>query len=171
MFSGLCALVAAQRLAELRASHDNERLLFALGGEEHAAAHFGWMRALHAAWLCAGCAEVWLLHRAFAPALGLVAGAAFVGGQLLRYSARRALGFRWCVRIVTLPGIPLVTSGPYRYVRHPNYAGVVLEIAALPLIHGAWLTALVFSLLNALLLAVRVHHEQSALARALEATP
>jgi methyltransferase len=163
LFSVLCGLVAAQRLAELSASQDNEARLLAAGGREHAAGHFPAMRALHAGWLVCACAEVWLLHRPFRPALALAMLALFATGQLLRFSARRALGLRWSVRIITLPGLPLVTSGPYRYARHPNYLGVMLEIASLPLVHGAWLCALVFSLANAFVLAVRIRREEAAL--------
>ncbi len=164
-FSLLCGLVGLQRLQELRASKHNEARLFESGGHEHAAGHFRCMSALHAGWLAASCAEVWLLDRPFAPSLGLPMAVLFGAGQLLRRSARRALGWRWSVRIVTVPGLPAVSNGPYRYLRHPNYLGVALEIAALPLIHGAWLSAVSFSLANALLLAVRVRHEEAALLR------
>jgi methyltransferase len=163
LFTLLCVLVAAQRLCELCASRHNEAGLLARGGREHAPRHFAAMRLLHAAWLVSTCAEVWLLNRPFSAALALPMLGLFVLGQSLRQSARRALGPRWSVRIITLPGTPVVTSGPYRYLRHPNYLGVALEIAALPLIHGAWLSALVFSVANALLLAVRIHHEEAAL--------
>ncbi len=165
LFSLLCAIVGLQRLRELSASKHNETRLFERGAREHGAGHFRCMSALHASWLGLSCAEVWLLGRPFVPALALPMLALFGAGQLLRQSARRALGGRWSVRIVTLPGVPAVTSGPYRYLRHPNYLGVALEIAALPLVHGAWLSAFSFSLLNALVLAIRVRHEEAALTR------
>ncbi|HVJ18903.1 MAG TPA: isoprenylcysteine carboxylmethyltransferase family protein [Polyangiaceae bacterium] len=164
LFTALCGLVAAQRLAELDASKQNEERLLARGGREHGAGHFAAMRALHAGWLVSCCAEVWLLERPFTLELALPMLVLFATGQCLRLSARRALSGRWSVRVITLPGVPLVTSGPYRFLRHPNYLGVVLELAALPLVHGAWLTAIVFSLLNALVLAVRIRHEEAALA-------
>jgi methyltransferase len=87
----------------------------------------------------------------------------FVIGQSLRYAAIRTLGRRWTVRIVTLPDAPLVRSGIYRYLRHPNYLGVALEIAAVPLLHTAYLTAILFTLANACLLAVRIRAEERAL--------
>ena len=87
----------------------------------------------------------------------------FVTGQVLRLSAMRTLGWRWSVRIYTVPSMKPVATGIYRYLRHPNYLGVALEIAALPLVHGGWRTALVYTVLNAGLLAVRIKAEERAL--------
>lgn len=163
LFAGLLLVVALQRLCELRLSSSNERYLRSRGGREHAARHFKVMAALHGAWLVAMLAEVWLLDRRPEPWLLLTCAALFVAGQVLRYAAIYTLGPRWSVRIYTLPGEALVSSGIYRYLRHPNYVGVVLEIAALPLLHSAWLTAVLFSTANALLLRVRVTEEERAL--------
>jgi methyltransferase len=164
LFASWCGLVAAQRLAELQNSRQNEVRLLARGGREHGRRHFALMRVVHAGWLASAVAEVCWLDRPFVPALAVSMLALFGVGQYLRLSARRALGSRWTVRVITLPGLPAVVSGPYRYVRHPNYLGVTLEIAALPLVHGAWLTALTFSLLDALLLGWRIRQEERALA-------
>ena len=125
------------------------------------------MVAVHALWLAACVAEPLVLNRAVVPAMAGVALVMLLAGQALRWAARRALGPRWTVPIITLPGVPRVRSGPFRYLNHPNYLGVVLEIAALPLIHGAYLTAGVFSLANGLLLIWRIAEEE----RALEAHP
>jgi methyltransferase len=177
LFTALCGLVAVQRLREVRTSRRNELRLLARGAREHAAGQFAAMRALHAAWIVGSGVEVWLLRRRFSARVALPMLGVFAAGQLLRRSARLALGERWTVRVITLPGCPPVTSGPYRYVRHPNYLGVACEIAALPLMHGAWLSALGFSLANALLLTARVRAEEAALdesglyARQFAATP
>jgi methyltransferase len=90
----------------------------------------------------------------------------WVAAQLLRWVSMRALGVRWTTRIVVVPGAPLVRRGPYRWVRHPNYVAVVTELLAGPLMLGAWRTAIVFSLANALALAVRIRSEERALAAA-----
>jgi len=163
LFTVFVLAIAVQRLLEVRRSGENERRLRARGAREHAPRHFRAMQLLHGAWFAAMLLEVWLLRPAFEPWLALGAGAAFALGQVLRVAAMRALGERWSVRILTLPGEPPVQHGVYRYVRHPNYAGVVLEIAALPLLHGAVYTALGFSLANAALLWLRIREEERAL--------
>jgi len=163
-FTGLVVALAGQRLLELRKSRKNERELVRRGAREHAPRHFTAMRLLHASWLVAMPLEVFLLRAPFRLPLALVATAGVAAGQALRYAAMRALGPRWTVRIFTLPGEPVVTSGIYTRLRHPNYVGVALEMACVPLIHGAWRSALAFSALNALLLGVRVRSEERALA-------
>ena len=108
-------------------------------------------------------AEVYLLDRPFIPWLTLAAIIFVLIGQSLRYAAILTLGPRWTVRVMTLPTEPPITRGIYRYVRHPNYLGVILEIAAVPLLHTAYLTALLFTLANAALLVVRIRTEERAL--------
>jgi methyltransferase len=95
--------------------------------------------------------------------VGWLALAVVLGAQALRYWAIATLGWRWNTRIVVVPGAAPVTGGPYRFVRHPNYVAVIAEMVALPLVHGAWLTALAFTLGNAWLLRVRIHAEERAL--------
>lgn len=158
------ALLALERLFELRLSQRNAALAFARGGIELGREHFGWMRALHAGFLFACALEVALLGRAFDARLGLPMLALALAAQALRYWAIATLGPRWNVRVIFVPGEPVVTSGPYRWLRHPNYLAVVLEGIAIPLIHGAWLTALAFSALNAWLLRTRIRVEERALA-------
>jgi len=166
LFLGVVAVVAIQRLAELRLSARNEAALKARGAIEHGADHMKWMRLLHTAWLVAMPLEVFLLNRPFFWPMALFAGIAVIAGQLLRYAAIERLGPRWTVKILVLPGATPVTGGIFRHVRHPNYLGVILEIAFLPLLHSAWLTAVTFSILNGLLLRTRIRAEEAALREA-----
>jgi len=168
-FSALALAVGVERLLELRKSRTNERRMRLRGGAEHVPRQLIWMKGLHTAWLAGSCAEVWLLERRTSPKLAGAAVLAFAAGHSLRRSAMRALGWRWTVRVMTVPKAPLVKHGPYRYLRHPNYLGVAIEIAALPLIHGAYLSAATFSLANALLLRARIREEEAALSGALRA--
>jgi methyltransferase len=167
VFVGIVLLLVIQRLLELRHSRRNEALLFAQGGREHAPGHFRFMTLVHTLWFLAMLGEVLILDRRLdRPSAWIVAGFALAAtcmGQALRYAAIRTLGARWSVRIVTVPNAPAVAGGIYRYIRHPNYLGVILEIAAVPLLHGAFLTAIVFSLANALVLAIRIRAEETAL--------
>jgi methyltransferase len=165
LYTLLIAGVAAQRLVELRLARRHHRALLARGGVEAAPRHYPAMVLLHGAFLVACPLEVWWLRRPFRPALAAAMAALLVAAQALRYWAIATLGERWTTRIVCLPGVPPVTGGPYRFLRHPNYLAVVVEMAALPLLHGAWLTAGVFSAANAGVLAVRIRAEESALAR------
>lgn len=163
LYTLLVALVAAQRLAELAVSKRNERRLRERGAVEAGRGHYPWMVALHTAFLLSCLAEVWLVGRPWVPALAAAALAVLVAASALRFWTLRTLGSRWTTRVLVLPGEPPVVGGPYRHLRHPNYLAVVLEIAALPLVHTAWLTAVVFSAANGLLLAVRIRAEEAAL--------
>ena len=162
----LVALVALQRLAELALARANVRRMKARGGREVAACHYPFMVALHAAFLAAAPLEVVLLARPFLPGLALGSVALLLAAEALRVWMLMTLGDRWSTRVVVVPGEPPVTSGPYRFLRHPNYLVVAIEILALPLVHPAYLTAIVFSLLNATLMAVRIPAEDRALAEA-----
>lgn len=164
LYLALLAALGVERLYELRLSKRNAAQALAQGGVEFGRAHFRVMALLHATFLAACAAEVVLLQRPFVASLGVPMLALAIAAQALRYWAIRTLGPRWNVRVIVVPGAPVVTGGPYRFLRHPNYVAVVLEGFAIPLIHGAWLTALVFSLANALLLAVRIRCEERALA-------
>ena len=163
LYTVLVVLVALQRLAELALSRRHERRLHSRGAVEVGAGHYPWMVALHAAFLASCLAEVWWLARPFVPALAAIALAVLVAATGLRVWTLRTLGGRWTTRVLVLPGAALVTGGPYRFLRHPNYLAVVLEVAALPLVHTAWATALAFSASNALLLRVRIRVEERAL--------
>jgi methyltransferase len=165
LYTLLVAAVAIGRLIELRIAERHRRSLLTRGGFEAGAEHYPWMVGLHTAFLLACPLEVWLLDRPFLPGLALPMLAVLALAVALRWWVIATLGERWTTRILCLPGAPPVTGGPYRRMRHPNYLAVVAEIAALPLVHTAWITALVFSALNALLLRVRIRAEEEALAR------
>jgi methyltransferase len=158
----LCA-IGAERVAELALSRRNARLAFARGAVEAGAAHFRWMVAVHALFLPCCALEVLLLRRPFPGALGWAALALSLGAQGLRWWAIASLGERWNVRVIAVPEAAPLRSGPYRFARHPNYAAVAVEMAAVPLVHGAWICALLFSALNAVLLRGRIRIEEQAL--------
>jgi methyltransferase len=160
----LIALVAAERIAELVVSKRNLAWSRARGGTEYGAGHYPVMVVLHTA-LLAGClVEVAALHRPFIPALGWPTLAVVVAAQGLRWWCITTLGHRWNTRVVVIPGAHRITGGPYRVIPHPNYVAVVIEGIALPLVHTAWLTAVVFTVLNAVLLRTRIRVENTALA-------
>lgn len=171
LFTLLIVAVALVRLGELALSRRHQRRLLARGAREVGRGHYPWMVALHAGWLAAAPAEVWLLDRPFVPQLGAVAGALLIGSMALRWWAIATLGERWTVRVLVVPGAPLVASGPYRLLRHPNYLAVAVEVFALPMIHSAWWTAVAFGLADLVLLSVRIRVEDAALAGARVAVP
>lgn len=166
-FDLLIVAVAAERLAELVVSTRHARWAFARGGEEVGRAHYPPMVLLHAGLLVACVVEVHAADRPFLPVLGWAALAVALGSQVLRWWCIRTLGPQWNTRVIVVPGLPLVERGPYRRLRHPNYLAVVVEGIALPLVHTAWVTALAFTVLNAVLLAAfRIPAEERALVRA-----
>ncbi|AYG58170.1 isoprenylcysteine carboxylmethyltransferase family protein [Rhizobium jaguaris] len=153
----LLAFVTLQRLAELMHARRNTAALLARGAREIAPGHYPYMVAMHAAWLIG----LWLLAagRPISPVWFVI----FMVLQGLRVWVLATLKERWTTRIIVLPGAALVTSGPYRFFSHPNYAVVVGEIAVLPLAFGLPLYALIFSLLNAAILTLRIRAENAAL--------
>jgi methyltransferase len=157
------ALTGAERIAELLLSRRNAAMALRAGGAESGAAQFRWMALVHALFLPACAAEVLLLHRPFPGVLGWACLAGALCAQALRWWAIAALGPRWNVRVIVVPGAVPVRSGPYRFMRHPNYVAVVAEMLLIPLAHGAWITAAVFSALNILLLRARIRTEEQAL--------
>ncbi len=174
-FTAFLLLLALQRFVELSFSRRNLRAAMASGAREAAPGQAFWMTLMHAAWFFSCAMEVWAprLFSFDSSKAGFASGvfylpAFFAGllltcaGQILRYAAMRALGPRWNVRIIVFPGRPPVASGIYQYLRHPNYLGVVLEIAGVPLLHGAWITAVLFSLLNGIFLYFRIRAEERA---------
>lgn len=151
------ALVTLQRLGELVLARRNTNRLLARGAVEVGARHYPLIVGLHGAWL----AGLWVLgwdQPVSMPWLAL-----FIVLQLLRVWVITTLGERWTTRIVVLPGASLVRRGPYRFLDHPNYAVVVAEIAVLPLAFGLTTYAIVFSLLNASVLWIRIRAESRAL--------
>lgn len=157
-------LVVLERFAELVVSQRNVAWAKARGGVEHGQGHYLPMVGLHTGLLIACVAEVLIADRPFIPALGVPMLVVLVAAQLLRWWCIGTLGRRWSTRVVVLPGEPLVAHGPYRWLSHPNYVAVVAEGVALPLLHTAWVTAVAFTLLNAvLLLGFRLPVERRAL--------
>ena len=165
----LIVAVGLERVAELVVSKRNLAWAMARGGREYGFGHYPFMVALHTGLLLACLVEA--SHRPFIPALGWSMLAVVALAQALRWWCIAVLGPRWNTRVIVVPGLPLVTRGPYRWLRHPNYVAVVLEGIALPLVHTAWITALSFTVINAGLLTVRIRTENAALARALSESP
>ena len=163
-FTVLVALVALERVAELVVSRRNLTWSKEHGGVEYGHAHYPFMVVLHA-FLLIGCVvEVWVWQRPLIPALSIVMLVLVLASQALRWWCITTLGKRWNTLVVIVPGMPRVTGGPYRWLNHPNYVAVVIEGIALPMVGFAWVTALVFTLLNIPLLAVRLRTENAALA-------
>jgi methyltransferase len=154
----LIVFIVAQRLAELAWAEHNRRRLVAAGGVEASRAHYPLIVALHAAWL------VTLFLRARGHEVDRAWLAVFIALQGMRIWVLATLGGRWTTRIVVLPGGALIERGPYRFVRHPNYLVVALEIAVVPLALGLPGIAVLFSLLNGVVLWLRIRAEKAALA-------
>lgn len=150
-------LVTLQRLMELVLAHRNTRIQIAQGGIEVGAGHYPLIVALHTAWL----AGLWVL--AWNRPINLLLLGIFVVLQGLRIWVLASLGERWTTRIIVVPDLPLVRKGPYRFLRHPNYTIVAAEILVLPLAFGLTAFAVLFSALNALMLAIRIRAENRAL--------
>jgi methyltransferase len=151
--------VTLERLAELMLARSNTRRLLAGGAKEHGPAHYPVIVAVHVLWL----GSLWLLATSRSPDMFWLA--MYVILQAARLWVLATLGPRWTTRIIVVPGEDLVKEGPYRFVNHPNYWVVIGEIAVLPLVFGLPWVALIFSLLNAAVLAVRVREENRALRR------
>jgi methyltransferase len=163
VFYALLAVIAVERVTELVVSQRHATRSLRDGGIESGREHFPDMVALHAA-LLAGCiAEPLLAHRSFIPALGFPMLAVVIAANALRWWCIATLGESWTARVIVVPRRPLVRAGPYRWFAHPNYAAVIIEGAALPLVGSAWITSASFTLLNAILLTVRIRCEVRAL--------
>ena len=165
-FTVLVGLVALERLAELVVSTRNARWSLAQGGRETGQGHYVVMVVLHTGLLVGALVEAWWRRPAVPLGLAATMFALVVASQALRWWCIATLGRQWNTRVIVVPGLPLVHAGPYRWIRHPNYVAVVVEGFALPLVHAAWWTALVFTVANAVLLTVRIRVEDRALARA-----
>jgi methyltransferase len=163
-YAVLVLLVALERLAELVTARRNTAWSMARGGVEYGRGHYPVMVLLHTGLLVGCLAESGWGHRPFLPALGWPMLALALGAQALRWWCISTLGPRWNTKVIVVPGLPPVTGGPYRWLTHPNYLAVVVEGFALPLVHGNWLTATGFTLLNLPLMATRIRCENAALA-------
>ena len=156
--------VALERLAELAVSRRNAAWSFARGGRETGQGHYPVMVLLHSGFLVAMLVEAFGRRPAVPAVLAWTMLALVVASQVLRWWCIAALGRRWNTRVIVVPGLPPVRSGPYRALSHPNYVAVVVEGAALPLVHACWMTAVGFTVANAVLLRVRLRTENEALA-------
>jgi len=165
-FTLLVLLVALERLAELVVARRNLAWALRNGGVEYGRETFRWMVLLHVGLLVGSLLEVWLLDPPWLPWLGWPMLVLVVASQALRWWCIATLGQQWNTRVVVVPGLPLVSRGPYRWFRHPNYVAVAVEGVALPMVHTAWITAGVFTVLDAFVLRSRIRTENRALAEA-----
>ena len=163
MGRALLVAVVLERILELLVSRRNARRLTAAGAVESGRGHHPFLVAFHLALLVACAAEPELSRTPFPAAVAVPAAVLVVAAQGLRWWAVGALGGRWSTRVLVLPGSSPVRTGPYRWLRHPNYLAVAIEVLALPLACGAWRTALVATCINSALLAVRIRAEERAL--------
>ena len=162
-YLALLAALGAERIVELIISARNARWAFARGAIETGAGHYPAMAAFHALFIISCAGEALIAGAGFPRFLTWIALGGALCAQGLRYWAVATLGRRWNTRVIVLPGAAPVASGLYRFLRHPNYLAVVLEMICVPMIYGCWRTALVFSAANAILLRVRIRAEESAL--------
>ncbi|MFC6707038.1 isoprenylcysteine carboxyl methyltransferase family protein [Flexivirga alba] len=158
------ALVGVERLAELVVSRRNTAWSLAHGGRETGQGHYPAMVVLHTGLLLAMLVEALVRRPEVPPGLAWPMLVLVVAAQGLRWRCISVLGHRWNTRVIVVPGLAPVRSGPYRWFAHPNYVAVVVEGIALPMVHASWITALVFTVLNAALLTVRIRTENAALA-------
>lgn len=164
VYYAVVVAVCFERIAELVVSKRNAGWSFARGGVETGKGHFPPMVALHTGLLVGCLIEPWAAHREFVAWFGWPMLALTLAAQGLRWWCIATLGPRWNTRVIVVPGLPLIRTGPYRWLRHPNYVAVVVEGFALPLAGSAWITAAVFAVLNAAVLTVRLRCETRALA-------
>lgn len=168
LYTLIIGLTALERLAEMVISTRNARWSMARGGVEAGKGHYPFMVALHTLFLFACVGEHLLLDRAVPAALFWATLALAVAAQALRWWVITTLGRQWNTRVIVIPGAARVSEGPFRHLRHPNYVAVVLEGVVLPVMGGAWITAITFSALNAWLLTVRLRCEEEALSHLTE---
>ncbi|MEM9162386.1 MAG: isoprenylcysteine carboxylmethyltransferase family protein [Cyanobacteria bacterium P01_F01_bin.4] len=163
IFVSIVLAVVVQRVLEVRLSKRNAAQILEKGGQEHGDNFLSLVKLMQICWWISMITEVWWFNRPFIPMLAVVGILGAIAGQTLRYLSMQALGWRWTLPIMTVPDESRIDSGIYAYLRHPNWLGVAIEIAALPLIHTAYLTALLFSVINALLMFKRIQLEEVAL--------
>jgi len=163
-FTILIVLVAFERLLELVVSQRNLKWSATQGGVEFGRGHYPFMVVLHIGLLVGSLVEVWVWPTPTIAWVSWLMFALVLASQALRWWCISTLGRRWNTRIVIVPGLPPVTTGPYRWLSHPNYVAVVVEGFALPMVGFAWVTAVLFTVLNLPLLAVRIREENAALA-------
>jgi methyltransferase len=163
LFLVLLLAVAALRIFELRISKRHQQRMTSRGAAKVKDPYFRWMALFHTVVLIGAAAEVIFFHRPLIPALAIPMFAVFLAANLVRWWVIRTLGEHWNVQVVDSTKLGFVASGPFRYVRHPNYAAVFLEMIALPLIHSAWITALAGALAHIIVLSLRLSVEDPVL--------
>ena len=162
-YLGLLLVVALLRIYELQISRRHQREMVARGASRVIDPVFRPMVALHTGVLLGAALEVVLLRRPFYPVLAAICFAIFLAANVVRWWVIRTLGEHWNVEVMNSTGMGVITTGPFRYVRHPNYAAVFVEMLVLPLIHGAWITASVGSAAHILVLLRRINTEERVL--------
>ena len=162
-YLGLLLVVALLRLYELLISRRHQREMLAHGAQKVADPRFRWMVFLHTSVLVGAALEVVFLHRPFYPVFAAVCFAIFVAANVVRWWVIRTLGEHWNVQVMNSTGMGVITDGPFRYVRHPNYAAVFVEMLILPLIHCAWITAVLGSAAHVAVLSQRLATEERVL--------
>ncbi|KEZ50655.1 isoprenylcysteine carboxyl methyltransferase family protein [Metabacillus indicus] len=163
IFAFFLTIIILQRLSELVLAKRNEKRLLNLGGQEHGKRHYPWIVALHSLFLLSFLLEVLLFDKQLSP-LWMVILPIIVFTQIIRYWAVFSLGPYWNTKIIIVPNLEVVAKGPYKYMRHPNYLVVAVEILFLPILFQAYATAVTFTLLNAVILSIRIPAEERALA-------
>ncbi|PYU03293.1 MAG: hypothetical protein DMG34_13595 [Acidobacteria bacterium] len=163
LFLALLLAVAAMRLFELRISKRHQQEMTARGAAKVNDPNFRWMALFHTFVLIGAAVEVVFLRRPFLPGLAIPMLALFITANLVRWWVIRTLGEHWNVQVMDSTRLGVITSGPFRYVRHPNYAAVFVEMIALPLIHTAWITALAGAIAHVIILALRLSTEERVL--------
>ena len=164
IFYCILAFVIIQRFIELRIAKRNEKAMLAKGAYEVGASHYKYMILLHTSFFISFLVEVAFIKSSFTPYSAFLA--IFIVLQLLRVWCLASLGTFWNTKIIILPGANVVVKGPYAFIRHPNYLIVCLEIAVLPLMFQAYVTAILFTILNIIMLSVRIPMEEKALKEA-----
>jgi methyltransferase len=162
-YLALLLLVALLRIVELQISRRHQREMVAHGAAKVNDPRFRWMVLLHTGVLVGAAVEVVFLHRPFIPVLAAVCFVIFLAANVVRWWVIRTLGEHWNVQIMNSTGLGVITTGPFRYVRHPNYAAVFVEMLVLPLIHTAWITAIASSLAHIVVLSQRLSTEERVL--------
>ncbi|HEY6947155.1 MAG TPA: isoprenylcysteine carboxylmethyltransferase family protein [Candidatus Acidoferrum sp.] len=163
LYLALLAAVGLLRLVELGISRQHQRRMIAGGAVRVPEPHFKWMVAVHTGVLIGAALEVVLLRRPFLPLFGTTMFVLFLASNLMRLWVVRTLGNLWSVQVMDSTRMGVVTTGPFRFVRHPNYTGVTLEMISLPLIHTAWITATVTVLAYAVVMSLRIRAEENVL--------
>ncbi len=163
VYLGLLAVVALLRIYELRISRAHQREMVAHGASKVKDPRFRWMVLVHVGVLLGSAVEVVFLHRPFYPVLGAACFTIFLLANAVRWWVIRTLGEHWNVQVMNSTGMGVVTTGPFRYVRHPNYAAVFVEMLVLPLIHSAWITAAVGTIAHIVVLSQRLATEERVL--------